>query len=122
MEIKLRVKGREIKPTFPVSKIIWFLTPAKNVPVYNMTHSLFTDNLTAKNNVIMQHDKSTFVDTELFASQEVKSGAWYRVSFYCTQNPSAFSGIFLTFGCNYVCLMNKTYRHERLLKRGITVC
>ena len=92
-----------------------------NVPVYNMTHNLFTDNLTAKHNVIMQHDKSTFVETELFASQEVKSGAWYPDSFYCTQNPSAFSGIFLTFSCNYVRLTNKTYRHERLLKR-ITVC
>jgi len=87
-----------------------------------MTNKLFTDNPTAKHNVIMQHDKSTFVETELFTSQEVKSGDWCRVSFHCTQNPSSFSGIFLTFSCNYVCLMNKTYRHERLLEMRITVC
>lgn len=121
MQIKL--KGREIKRTFPVSKIIQFLTQAKNVPVYNMTHNLFTDNLTAKHTVIMQHDKSTFVETELFTSQEVKSGAWHRVSFYCTHTkPIRLFWDILTFGCNYVCLMNKTYRHELLLKRRITVC
>jgi hypothetical protein len=38
-----------------------------------MTHNLFTDNLTAKHNVIMQHDKSTFVETELFTSQKLKA-------------------------------------------------
>jgi len=81
-----------------------------------MTHNLFTDNLTAKHNVIMQHDKSAFVETELFTNQEVKSGAWYRVSFYCTQNPSAFFGIFLTFNCTYVCLTNKTLQTRTVIK------
>ena len=83
-----------------------------------MTH-LFTDKLTAKHSVIMQHDKSTFVETELFTNQEVQGGAWYCVSFYCTQTQSAFSGIFLTFSCNYVWLMNKTYKHKWLLRGGL---